>query len=201
MYGELTNDEIRDLISVATQAARKVSADPEVAAEAAHFAVMQLRGVAEAIVPAARKAWVRTTAKHQAMRVGKKLHRELPMGRQGSEPPWKPRVRGGDLEEDDEAAHDWWEGHVKSVLTEMHHGGGSLGSRVAMKVDFEKCWAMLSEDARSLLKDKYVYGMRSKEMAEERGESPGVIDNKLMAARRAAQPLLQDLLDDPPGDG
>lgn len=56
---------------------------------------------------------------------------------------------------------------------------------------------LLGGEARSLLHAKYVEGLSTKAIAAERGkdESPGTIDNKLTAAKRAARLVLQDLFD------
>lgn len=123
-------------------------------------------------------------ARNHAKKVGAKLHRELAMGRAGSEPP--PMH--------DEQADE----HVGQLIADIHLGGGSLGSAVATKVAFEECWALLSGEARSLLHAKYVEQMTLKEIAQERGrdESTSVIDHKLSAARDAARVVFDDLFDE-----
>jgi hypothetical protein len=88
--------------------------------------------------------------------------------------------------------------HVAHLIAEMELGGGSLGSAVAIKVDFEDRWALLSGEDRFLLHAKYVDQLTSKKIAEERGrgEVPGTIDNKLTRAKKVARLVMEDLLDE-----
>ena len=64
-----------------------------------------------------------------------------------------------------------------------------------MKVDFERRWALLGREARTLLHAKYVEGYSSKEIAEQRGLTPGTVDNKLSAAKASARLVLEDLME------
>ena len=50
--------------------------------------------------------------------------------------------------------------------------------------------------AQSLLDAKYVEGLSTKEIAKNRGEAPGTIDNKLTAAKKVARFALEDLFDE-----
>lgn len=180
----LTAEQHNDFYEVARRAAGAQSRDDQAVGEAAGHAVVQLAEHWDGIDDrdSARRAWVRTVAVNHARRVGRKLHRELAMGRQGSVPP--PMYD----EVDDE--------RVEQLIAAIHHGQESLGATVAMRVDLEGCLVLLSADARSLLDAKYVYGFSSKEIAERRGrgESPGTIDNKLTAAKKVARELIEDLV-------
>lgn len=179
----LSDEEIARFLHIAANAARGVSRDPEVVTEAADTAVQRLMELLDSVStdPGRRDAWIRTVARNHARRVGEKLHREAPFGRQGSLPP-----KVGDEPAD---------AFVETVIAEMHHGPGSLGSLVAGKVDFERAWSTLSEDARRLLHAKYVDGHATKEIAEALGRTPGAVDVALTRAKAAARPLLQDLYD------
>ena len=74
-------------------------------------------------------------ARNHALRPGKKLHRELAMGRAGSLPP----PMSGEQEAE----------RIEFLISEMRSGGGqSLGSFVADKIDFENAWALISEQDR-----------------------------------------------------
>jgi RNA polymerase sigma factor (sigma-70 family) len=182
---ELSDDELKDFHAGAERAAAKVSRDREVVGEAADFAVAELvnrLGNVSSETPA-RKAWVAVVARNHALRVGKKLHRDLAMGRAGSLPPPMP---------DEQEAE-----RVELLIGEMRSGGGpSLGSFVADKVDFENAWALISEQDRLLLDLKYAEGLTSKEIAEKLGKKPGTIDNQLTAAKKAAVLLFADMLGD-----
>jgi DNA-directed RNA polymerase specialized sigma24 family protein len=177
--------------AVAKRAAARASRDAQVVGEAADHAVVQLERYWERIATGdkKRRRWVEVVAVNHARRLGAKLHRDLPMGRGGSEPP--PMY---DEQEDE---------HVARMIGEMHLGGGSLGSFVATKVEFERRWVLLSGEHRSLLHAKYVEQMRSKEIAAARGrgESAGTIDNKLTEAKKMARLVLEDLLDELRGRG
>jgi DNA-directed RNA polymerase specialized sigma24 family protein len=183
---ELTRAQADHFLAVAKQAAARVSRDDQVVGEAADHAVVQLGNYWEGIAASdpQRRRWVEVVAANHARRLGAKLHRELPMGRAGSIPP--PMY---DDHEDE---------HVARLIAEMELGGGSLGSAVAIKVDFEDRWALLGGEDRSLLHAKYVEGLTSKEIAEARGrgESPGTIDNKLTRAKKIARLVMEDLLDE-----
>ena len=185
MPAPLSEAELREFAVVAEQSARKVSRDPEVVGEAADVAVAALVDKLDHVstVTAERKAWVATVARNHARRLGKKLHRDLAMGRAGSLP---PRMQ-------DEQADE----RVELLIGEMRSGGvGSLGSLVATKVDFDRAWAMISDQDQLLLDLKYAQGMTSKEIAERLGKKPGTIDNQLTAAKKAAVLLFADLLGD-----
>ena len=87
-----------------------------------------------------------------------------------------------------------WIDRVEKLIAEMRSGQQpSLGWLVAMKVDFERRWSLLGREARSLLHAKYVVGYTSKEIAEQRGLTPGTVDNKLSAAKATARLVLEDL--------
>jgi hypothetical protein len=97
-----------------------------VVGEAADVAVAALVGTLGHVSTGAaeRKAWVATVARNHARRVGKKLHRDLAMGRAGSLPPR--------MQDEQEAER------VELLIGEMRSGGvGSRGSLVAVKVDFD----------------------------------------------------------------
>jgi len=187
---KLTPAEMQHYLSIARKAASSNSRDPQVIEESADHAVAQLELSLDVVSTNDRKreAWVRTAAMNHAILVGAKLHRELPMGRAGSRP---PRMENDAADE-----------RVALLISELHVGEGSLGSLVANQIDFEKRWSLLSSDARALLNAKHVEGMSSKEIAQARGrgESPGTIDNKLSAARKAARILFEDLLDQTQGN-
>ncbi len=175
MSHELSRDQQQIYLDVARKAAAKVSRDDEVIREAADVAVTQLQRNWDHVstIEKQRRAWVATVACNHGRRVGAKLHRDLAMGRAGSEPP--PMYD----EQQDE--------RVEFLITEMRSGTElSLGSFVAAKVDFDRAWATIAAEDRALLHSKYAEGLTSKEIAEERGISPGTVDNKLTAAKRAA---------------
>ena len=181
----LSEAELREFAVVAEQSARKVSRDPEVVQEAADVAVAELVDKLDHVSTgtAERKAWVATVARNHARRVGKKLHRDLAMGRAGSLPP----PMHDELEDD----------RVELLIGEMRSGDmGSLGSLVATKVDFDRAWALISALDQRLLDLKYTQGLTSKEIAERLGKTPGTIDNQLTAAKEAAVLLFADLLGD-----
>ena len=181
----LSEAELREFAVVAEQSARKVSRDPEVVQEAADVAVAELVDKLDHVSTgtAERKAWVATVARNHARRVGKKLHRDLAMGRAGSLPP----PMHDELEND----------RVELLIGEMRSGDmGSLGSLVATKVDFDRAWALISALDQRLLDLKYTQGLTSKEIAERLGKTPGTIDNQLTAAKKAAVLLFADLLGD-----
>ena len=181
----LSEAELREFAVVAEQSARKVSRDPEVVQEAADVAVAELVDKLDHVSTgtAERKAWVATVARNHARRVGKKLHRDLAMGRAGSLPP----PMHDELEDD----------RVELLIGEMRSGDmGSLGSLVAAKVDFDRAWALISAQDQRLLDLKYTQGLTSKEIAERLGKTPGTIDNQLTAAKKAAVLLFADLLGD-----
>ncbi len=151
--------------------------------EAADFAVAELVDKLDHVSTDTgyRRSWVATVARNHARQVGKKLHRDLAMGRAGSLPP---------------PMHDELEDErVELLIGEMRSGGGvvSLGSLVAAKVDFDRAWALISEQDQRLLDLKYTQGMSSKEIAELLGKKPGTIDNQLTAAKKAAVLLFADL--------
>lgn len=180
---DLSPEQLEEYLGVARKAAAQVSRDKQVIGESADVAVAKLQENWDHVATAERqrRAWVATVARNHARRVGAKLHRELAMGRAGSEPP--PMYD----EADDE--------RVGFLIAEMQSGPGmSLGSFVAAKVDFDNAWASISDEDRSLLDAKYVEGKSSKEIAAERGMSSGTVDNKLTAAKRAARLVLDDLL-------
>ncbi len=182
---DLTTAQLKQFEVAARKAAGRVSNDDQVVGEAAGHAVVQLQKHWEQVSTGSQERlnWVGVVAANYARRLGGKLHRDLPMGKAGSEPP--PMH-----DEDDD-------NRVAFVIAEMHRGAGSLGSFVALKVDLESRWGLLGGEARSLLHAKYVEGLSTKAIAAERGkdESPGTIDNKLTAAKRAARLVLQDLFD------
>ena len=181
----LSEAELREFAVVAEQSARKVSRDPEVVQEAADVAIAELVDKLDHVSTgtAERKAWVATVARNHARRVGKKLHRDLAMGRAGSLPP----PTHDELEND----------RVELLIGEMRSGDmGSLGSLVATKVDFDRAWALISALDQRLLDLKYTQGLTSKEIAERLGKTPGTIDNQLTAAKKAAVLLFADLLGD-----
>jgi hypothetical protein len=161
---ELKREQADHFLAVGKQAAARVSQDDQVVGEAADHAVVQLANHWEGIATGdrQRRRWVEVVAANQPRKLGAKLHRELAMGRAGSMPP--PMY---DDREDE---------HVLRLISEMELGG-SLGSAVAIKVDFENRWALLSGEDRALLHAKYVEGLTSKQIAEERGkgESPGTM--------------------------
>ena len=181
----LSEAELREFAVVAEQSARKVSRDPEVVREAADVAVAELVDKLDHVSADTRdrRSWVATVARNHARRVGKKLHRDLAMGRAGSLPP---------------PMHDELEDErVELLIGEMRSGGViSLGSLVAAKVDFDRAWALISDQDQRLLDLKYTQGMSSKEIAELLGKKPGTIDNQLTAAKKAAVLLFADLLGD-----
>ena len=185
MAMDLTDAQVKQFEAAARKAAARISNDDQVVGESAGHAVVQLQRYLDQVSTGSqeRLKWVGVVAANYAKRLGAKLHHDLPMGKAGSEPP--PMH---DEEEDTRVAF---------LITEMHRGAGSLGSFVAVKVDFESRWALLGGEARSLLHAKYVEGLSSKEIAKQRGkgESPGTIDNKLTAAKKAARLVCQDLFD------
>ena len=184
MSFELSRKEQADYLGVARKAAAQVSRDDQVIGEAADVAATKLQEHWDHVSNGEkqRRAWVAVVARNEARRVGAKLHRELAMGRAGSLPP--PMY---DEQEDE---------RVEFLIAEMRSpaGAASLGSFVAAKVDFDAAWALIAGEDRVLLHQKYVRGLTSKQIAEERGESPGTIDNKLTAAKKAARLVLEDLL-------
>jgi DNA-directed RNA polymerase specialized sigma24 family protein len=183
MSFELSRKEQADYLGVARKAAAQVSRDDRVIGEAADVAVTKLQEHWDHVSTGEkqRRAWVAVVARNEARRVGAKLHRELAMGRAGSLPP--PMY---DEKEDE---------RVEFLIAEMRSPGAmSLGSFVAAKVDFDAAWALIAGEDRVLLHQKYVRGLTSKQIAEERGESPGTIDNKLTAAKKAARLVLEDLI-------
>ena len=184
MSVELTRKQQEEFLAVAEKAAARASNDRQVSRESAGFALMQLEENWDSIKPndASRRAWIKTVARNRARRLGEKADREMPMGRAGSRPP--PMY--------DEQADE----RVALLISEMHSAMGSLGSLVAIKVDFERSWALIAEDAQSLLHAKYVEGLSTKEIAKNRGEAPGTVDNKLTAAKRVARFALEDLFDE-----
>ena len=190
MSVRLSREQHEAFLQVARRAAARASGDDQVVEEAAGHAVVELERYWDQIKPtdAKRRTWVAVVATNRARRVGGKLHRDLPMGAQGSLP---PPMNDPVLD-----------ARVKMLITEMHTGGGSLGSAVALKVDFEARWGLLSEEAASLLHAKYIDGLRSKEIAKRRGldETGAQIDHKLAAARQTARPLFEDLLAELRGD-
>ena len=183
MSFELSPKEQAEYLDVARRAAAKVSRDDQVIGEAAHVAVEKLAEHWEHVSTGEkqRRAWVATVARNHARRAGAKLHRELAMGRAGSEPP---------------PMHDEQQDErVEFLIAEMRGPGAmSLGSFVAAKVDFDAAWALIAGEDRVLLHQKYVQGLTSKQIAEARGESPGTIDTTLTAAKKAARLVLGDLL-------
>ncbi len=180
---ELSTRELQHFLSVARAAAQLESRDPEVVAGAADLAVYKLDDLLDTISEdrAAREAWVRTTARNEARRTGAKLHRDIPFGRQGSLP---PKVGDGVTD-----------AFIETLIDEMHRDHVSLGSLVAAKVDFQRAWALLSDEARLLLYAKYVEGRSTKDIAGALGRTPGAVDMALTRAKAAARPLLQDLHD------
>ena len=183
---QFTPELQRHYIEVAKRAAARASRDEQVIGEAANHAAVQLERYWDQVSTGdrERKRWVEVAATNHARRVGAKLHRELAMGRAGSEPP--PMQ--------DEQADE----HVAQLIAGIHLDGGSVGSVVATRVAFEERWALLSGGARSLLHAKYVEQMTLKEIAQERGrgESTGAIDHKLSAARKTARVVFDDLFDE-----
>lgn len=183
---EMTPEVQKHFFEVAKKAAARASRDEQVIGEAANHAVVQLDRYWDQVSTGERerKKWVEVVATFHARKIGAKLHREPAMGRAGSEPP--PMF--------DEVA----DRHVARLISDMHLGGGSLGSFVATKVAFDAGWALLSGETRSLLHAKHVEGMTLKQIAEERrrGESTSVIDHKLRAAATAAQLVFADLMDE-----
>ena len=185
MPEKLADAELQELHTIGSRAAEKVSRDRQVVGEAADFAVAELVSRIDHVSPEAssRKAWVAVVARNHALRLGKKLHRDLAMGRAGSLPP--------PMADEHEAER------VEFLIGEMRSGGGmSLGSFVADKVDFEKAWALIAEPDRELLELKYGEGLTSKEIAERLGRKPGTIDNQLTAAKKGAILLFVDMLGD-----
>ena len=185
MSEPLSDADLLEFAAVAEKSARKVSRDPEVVREATDFAVAELVDKLDHVSadPGDRRSWVATVARNHARRVGKKLHRDLAMGRAGSLPP---------------PMHDELEdARVELLIGEMRSGGMiSLGSLVAAKVDFDRAWALISAQDQRLLDLKYTQGLASKEIAELLGKKPGTIDNQLTAAKKAAVLLFADLLGD-----
>ncbi len=187
---ELTPELQRHYLEVDKRAATRASRDEQVIGEAATQAVVQLERYWDQVSTGERewRKWVQVVATRHARKVGAKLHRELAMGRGGSEPP--PMH--------DEQA----DGHVARLIADIRVGGGSLGSLVATEVAFKERWALLSGETRSLLHARYVEQLTLKEIAEERGrgESTGAIDHKLSVARKTARPVFDDLLDELRGE-
>ena len=185
MSEPLSDADLLEFATVAEKSARKVSRDPEVVREATDFAVAELVDRLDHVSADTgdRRSWVATVARNHARRVGKKLHRDLAMGRAGSLPP---------------PMHDELEdARVELLIGEMRSGGMiSLGSLVAAKVDFDRAWALISAQDQRLLDLKYTQGLSSKEIAELLGKKPGTIDNQLTAAKKAAGLLFADLLGD-----
>lgn len=183
---KLTSNEVKSFLAVARRAAALVSDDDQVIGEAADHAVVQLGKYWDNISKddRSRRIWVGIVAKNHAKRVGAKLHRELAVGRAGSKPP--PLY--------DEKENE----RVTILIEEMHGPKTSLGSFVALKVDFERRWALLSGEDRVLLHLKYVVGLSTKEIAKQRGlnEAPGTIDNKLTKAKTVARLVFEDLLEE-----
>jgi DNA-directed RNA polymerase specialized sigma24 family protein len=174
----------KELHAVAKKAAASVSDDPDVIEGAANYAVAQFKRYKESISvdERARKRWVQVVATNHARRVGKQLHREIPVDVQGSE------HRPTDDPNQDE--------RVRKLIEEMRSGDRArLSSAVAIKVDFEKRWALLGGEARALLHAKYVEGYSTKEIARFRGLAPGTVDNKLSAAKANARELFDGLIE------
>lgn len=175
MPEELSSGDLERYRAVALRAAAKVSRDDQVTNEAANFAIERLLTLIDSIDPDPRRRehWVQVTARHRAMRIGEKLHRELPFGHQGSLPP-----RQGD---------DAADALVRSAIEEMHYGGGSLGSNVANRLAFKEAWAALSLDARVLLTERYVESASAADIASRRGLAVGTVHRKLKEAKEAAE--------------
>lgn len=182
--GGPSDAELRKFLADARRFARTASKDDQVVEGAAAQAVAQLVRYWDAVTPTdqARRGWLKVVAVNAARKEGGRLHAEVPFGRAGS---FLPPT--DDAESDERAA---------ALIAEMHLGLGSLGSYVASKLDFEKRWAMLSVEHRTLLKAKYADGLPSKEIARQRGrgETGAAIDHKLTEAKRAPRLVLEDLL-------
>ena len=167
---ELTPAQTEKYLAVARRAAARVSRDPQVIEEASGHAVVQLARCWDGISTGEpeRQGWVSTTAANYAKRLGAKLNKPLP----------------------DEA--------LGNLIHEMRLGAGSVGSFVALIVDFNQRWALLGGETRVLLHAKYVEGKSSKEIANDRGrsETAVAIDHKLTAAKKAARPVFEDLFDE-----
>ena len=179
----MTPGQQKKYLADARKAAGRVSKDQQVIGEAADQAVLQLEKNLHRVSTGTpeRRRYVEVVAVNWAKRAGAKLHKDLPMGAAGSYPP--PMH--------DEEAND----RVAHLITEMRRAGGSLGSFVAIRVDFADRWALISGEDRYLLHAKYVEGQSSKDIAAARGERPGTIDNKLTAAKKSARLIFEDLFD------
>jgi len=207
--GGPTQEELDDLWVVARKAASNITSDRHLIEESAGHALLEFDRcwrqigiqLTENKPTAARRQWVRTVAQNYARRQGKKLGRDIPMGRQGSEPPAQYDKAVDDAVADRLDRMFRADDDVKGRIQAMQLGrGGSLGSDVADRLDFEAAWSVLSEETRWLLTAKHLDGMTAKEIAQALSRRETVtaaqVAHRLTDARRAARPLLEALLVD-----
>lgn len=183
MSFELSPDQQRTYLAVARKSAARASRDDEVISEAADVAVTELAARWEHVSNAEqqRQAWVGVVARNHARRLGRKLARDRQL------------VDAGNASHG--AADPKMDDMVGLLITEMRSGEGMrFSSLAADRVDFDNAWALISGEDRALLHAKYVEGLSSKAIAKERGVSPGTIDNKLTAAKKAAGLLFEGLI-------
>lgn len=180
---ELSLEQQTEYLAVARKAAAQVSRDNEVISEAADVAVTQLAANWDHVSDAEgqRRRWVGVVAQNHARRLGKKLGRDRQLINAGNQ-------RRADA---DPKMFEM----VGLLITEMRHGDGRrFSSLAADRADFDRAWVLISGEDRALLHAKYVEGLSSKQIAEERGVAPGTINNKLTAAKKAAALLFDDLI-------
>jgi DNA-directed RNA polymerase specialized sigma24 family protein len=207
---EPSQAEVRELRKVAETAVRRVTVDEHIVQEALDHASLEL-GLCWAQIGvrdgrgetfAARRQWMRAVAVNYAKRAGKKQAKDIPFGRQGSQP---FAVYGP--EEDDQLAGALDRMFQREAEAKAHVGRldageqhGRLSAEVAHRLDFERAWAPLSPEARWLLTAKHVDGMTAKEIADILSRRSPItaaqVAHKLTDARRAARPLLAAVFDD-----
>lgn len=183
MSYELSPDQQTEYLGVARKAAAQVSRDKEVITEAADVAVTELAANWDHVSNAEqqRRAWVNVVARNHARRLGKKLARDRQLVNAGNQPHAAADPKTFQM--------------VGLLITEMRSGAQArFSSLAADRFDFERAWALISGEDRALLHAKYVEGLSSKQIAKERGATPGTIDNKLTAAKKAAALVFEDLI-------
>ena len=180
--GELSDEELVHFRKIALKAAKTISSDDQVFEGAANHAVMELIEGLDDIDPDKRDGWVRKVAANDARRIGKKLHRDVPFGRQGTFPP-PPQDADGDFGPDK---------HYARLAQELHLGMSSPSAPIVLRIVIEQALRRLSPEARFLIEARYVAGRSTKDIAAELGKEPGAIDVALHRARKALALLLAD---------
>ncbi|MSO87841.1 MAG: sigma-70 family RNA polymerase sigma factor [Acidimicrobiia bacterium] len=180
--GELSDEELVYFRKIALKAAKTISSDDQVFEGAANHAVMELIEGLDDIDPDKRDGWVWKVAANDARRIGKKLHRDVPFGRQGTFPP--PRQDAdGDFGPDQ---------HYARLVQELPLGMSSPSVQSVLQIVIEQALDSLSPEARFLIEARYVAGRSTKDIAAELGKEPGAIDVAIHRARKALALLLAD---------